>query len=284
MVILNKMSTNYYSSVDHPHPFYSPSPVPQTEQIPTWPRYAPSPIPFIQSPLPMSEKSSSPKIVSIQHNHAVQTDPTPFPHPLILAKSVREHFPQPEQFLKVFHSTLDSLYMSSPNQPKRTSPDVFREVPIKNSTPALPWPKAAFTENRSPSLEDSILLQQLLNDRELEMPILVYCQAGSLLLTLYRAYQANWRLKNIRASEQTIFEQEADLVNTCYWLGMFQFLQELHHLPIWYLKSNESFCLTCYHVRHYQSHWPNLYQSFLAPLKSWDKGVSRVNGNNWRNS
>ena len=127
MVILNKMSTNYYSSVDHPHPFYSPSPVPQTKQIPTSPGYTPSPIPFVQSPLPMSEKSSSPEIISIQHNHTVQTDPISFPHPITLAKLIKEHFPELKQFLKVFHSTLDSLYIFPPIQPKKISPDMFRE-------------------------------------------------------------------------------------------------------------------------------------------------------------
>ena len=185
MVILNKMSTNYYSSVDHPHPFYSPSPIPQTEQIPTSPRYAPSPIPFVQSPLPMSKKSLSPEIIAIQHNHAVQTDPLPFPHPITLAKLVKEHFPQPRQFLNVFYSTLDSLYLSPPNRPKRATPNMFKESPIEHSTPALPQPKAAFSENKNPSLKETILLQQLLNDWELEIPILVYCQAGSPLFTLY---------------------------------------------------------------------------------------------------
>ena len=127
MVTLNKMSTNYYySSVDQP------------QQTPTSPRYLPSPIPFIQSPLPMSKKSSSPRIVTIQHNHAVQTDPYPFPHPITLAKLVKEHYPQPEHFLNVFHSTLDSLYIHPPNCPSRPSPDIFREVLIEHSTPALP--------------------------------------------------------------------------------------------------------------------------------------------------
>ena len=52
-----------------------------------------------------------------------------------------------------------------------------------------------------------------------------------------------------------------DLLNTCYRLGMFQFLQELHHLPTRYLKSDEAFCLTCYHVGHYQTHCQH-YQCF----------------------
>ena len=108
------------------------------------------------------------------------------------------------------------LYSPPLNQPRRPSPDVFREVLIEHSTPALPQPKAAYSENKNPSLKDTILLRQLLNDQELEVPILVHCQVGSPLFTLYRAYQANRRLKNIRAFEQNVFEQEIDLVNTCY--------------------------------------------------------------------
>ena len=150
----NKMYTNYYSGVDQPQP----------ELVPNSPRYLPSPIPFTQSPLLMSEKSSSPEIVAIQHNHAVQTDPHPFPHPIALAKLVKEHYSQPEHFLNIFHSTLDSLYSPPPHQHKRPSPDVFREVPTEHSTPILPRPKAAYSENKNPSLEDTILLQQLLND------------------------------------------------------------------------------------------------------------------------
>ena len=96
----NNMSTNYYSSVKQPQP----------ELVPNSPRYLPSPIPFIQSPLPMSKKSSSPEIVAIQHNHAVQTNPYPFPHPIALAKLVKKHYPQHEHFLNIFHTTLDSLY------------------------------------------------------------------------------------------------------------------------------------------------------------------------------
>ena len=128
MVILNKMTTNYYSSVDQPQP----------ELVPTSPRYLPSPIPFVQSPLPISEKSSSSEIVAIQHNHAIQTDPYPFPHPITLAKLVKEHYPQPEHFLNVFHSTLDLLYVSPPRRPRRPSPDVFKEILIEHSSPALP--------------------------------------------------------------------------------------------------------------------------------------------------
>ena len=87
---------------------------------------------------------------------------------------------------------------------------------IEHAAPALPRPAVAFSENKNPSLEDTILLRQLLNNWELEIPILIYCQAGSLLFTLYQAYQANQRLKNIRAFEQNTFKQEIDLLNTCY--------------------------------------------------------------------
>ena len=119
MVTPNKMSTDFYSSVDHPHPFYSPSSPP--EPIPTSPRYTPSLIPFCQSPLPISKKSSSPEIIAM--SQAVQTkttmhpqmDPYSFPQPVALAKLVKEHYPQPKHFLNVFHATLDSLYSPPPN-------------------------------------------------------------------------------------------------------------------------------------------------------------------------
>ena len=178
-----------------------------------------------------------------------------------MAKLVKEHYLNPEQFLNTFYSTLDSLYSPPPHHPKRSTLDVFKTTIKEHSTPALPRPSTAFFENKNPSLEDTILLRQLLNDRELEILILIYCQAGSPLFTLYRAYQANQQLKNIRAFEQNIFEQETDLLNTCYQLGMFQFLQELHHLPTRYLKSVKEFCLTCYHVGHYQTHCQH-YQCF----------------------
>ena len=185
----------------------------------------------------MSTQSSAPEIVAL--SQGVQTDYVTippmdsysFPQPATLAKLVKEHYPNPEQFLNIFHTTLDSLYTPPPRRPRRPSPDVFKTMVIEHSTLALPPPSAAFSANKNPSLEETILFRQLLNDWELEIPILIYCQAGSPLFTLYRAYQANRRLKNIRAFKQNIFEQETDLLNTCYRLGMFQFLQELQHLP-----------------------------------------------------
>ena len=120
MATRNNMSTDFYSSIDHPHPFYSPSPEPR----PTSPRYAPSPIPFCESPLPMSEKSSLPEPIAM--SQGVQTDyvmitptnPYSFPQPATLAKLVKEHYPNPEQFLNVFHSTLKSLYSPPPHHHK----------------------------------------------------------------------------------------------------------------------------------------------------------------------
>ena len=69
-VTRNKMSTDFYSSIDHPHHFYSPSPPPKPK--PMSPRYAPSPIPFCESPLPMSTQSFVPEITAI--SQGVQTD------------------------------------------------------------------------------------------------------------------------------------------------------------------------------------------------------------------
>ena len=282
------MSTPYNSSVDHPHPsaIWTPEPSPPP---PTSPRYQPSPIPQCQSPSPISnyhspksEKSSSPEAISHQKDQETQTylryTPPPYPNPVTIATQVKEHYPNPETFLNlnVFHHTLDSLYTDPPLRPSRPTPDVFREKSPIPSAPAIPRPKTAFTKGTNPSLEDTLLLRQLLNDKQLEIPVLTYCQPGSPLLTLYRAYQANRRLKNIRTTDSIIYEQETDLVNTVHRLEGFSFLQELYHLPLRYATSAEPFCLSCYHTGHYQEncihyqcvcclHWQPGHKALACP-------------------
>ena len=120
------MSTPYNSSVDHPHPsaIWTPEPSPP----PTSPRYQPSPIPQCRSPSPLSnyqspksERSSSPEVISHQKDQETQTylryTPPPYPNPVTVATQVKEHYPNPETFLKVFHHTLDSLYTNPPHHP-----------------------------------------------------------------------------------------------------------------------------------------------------------------------
>ena len=261
-----RMSTPYNSSIDHPLIVETPKPSPP----PTSPRYQPSPIPCNLSP--KLEKSSSPEIVSHQKDQETQTylefTPPPYPHPITIATQVKEHYPNPKPFLKVFHHTLDSLYSETPHCPRPT-PDVFRETSPLPSAPVIPRPKAAFSEGPNPSLEDTLLLHHLLNNKELEIPILTYCQPGSPLLTIYHAHQANHCLKNIRATDSLIYKQETDLINTIHRLGRFSFLQELYHLPLRYVSSRESFCLSCYHVGHYQE---NCIHYQCASCLHWQPG------------
>ena len=108
-----------------------------------------------------------------------------FPHPHIITKQVKKHWPNPKDFLRVFNHTLDGLNTKPPHHPQRPTPNIFREKSPIPSTPAIPRPKAASTRETSPSPEDTLLLQQLLNDRELEIPILTYCQPGSPLITIF---------------------------------------------------------------------------------------------------
>ena len=165
------MSTPYNSSMDHPHPsaIYTPEP----SLPPTSPQYQPSPTPHCQSPLPMSEKSSSPEVISHQKDQETQTylkyTPPPYPHPITITTHVKEHYLNPEQFLKVFHNALDSLYTNPPHCPSQPTPDVFREKSPIPSAPTIPRPKTTFTKGTNPSLEDT-LLRQLLNNKELEIP------------------------------------------------------------------------------------------------------------------
>ena len=211
------------------------------------------------------EKPSYPEIILIQQSQGIQTDlpntPPWYPHPITITTQVQEHFSNPKDFLGVFHHSLKTLYATIPHHPQRPTLDVFKENPPRLSAPAIPRPKGVFTQGSNLSLEDSLLLCQLLNDQELDIPILTYCQPGSPLLTLYWAYQANWQLKNIQASDHIIHEQEINLVNAFYCLKGFQFLQELHYLPTQYFSSKEAFCITCYHKGHYQQHYVH-YQCF----------------------
>ena len=76
------MSTPYNSSVSHPHP--SAIYTPEHSLPPISSRYQPSPIRCCQSPLPMSKKPSSPKVISHQKDKETQTylnyTPPPYPH------------------------------------------------------------------------------------------------------------------------------------------------------------------------------------------------------------
>lgn len=193
-----------------------------------------------------------------------------------MATQVKEHYPNPKVFLKVFHHTLDSFYTDPPHCPSKPIPDIFREKSPIPSAPAIPRPKTTFTKGTNPSPEDTLLLCQLLNDKGLEIPVLTYCQPSSPLLTLYQAYQVNHWLKNLRTTDYIIYKQETDLVNTFHHLDGFSFLQELYHLPLHYATSRESFCLSCYHVGHYQQdcvhykcvsclHWQPGHKALTCP-------------------
>ena len=170
------MSSTYYSNVDHPHP-YDPNWIPgqntlspaRSHSLPSSPPlsspkspltllYCPSLIPQCQSLQPLSQKSSFPKIIAV--TQGTQTNfpyvPPNYPHPTIVAKQVKEHYPDPNEFLRVFNHTLDTLYTTSPYQPHHPTPDVFRENPLYHwhwllPDPDMPSPREATHHWRIPS-------------------------------------------------------------------------------------------------------------------------------------
>lgn len=179
--------------------------------------------------------------------------------------------------------TAISQYWTVPTTNKPTTyPWYLQGKSPQPSTPAIPRPKHAFTQEGNSSLEDTLLLCHLLNDRNLEVPILTYCQLGSSFLTLYLIYQANRRLEGIQASNTIQWEQEVDLINAFHSLGGFQFLQELHHLPTHYYHPLDTICLTCYHKGHYQQqcvhyqcvsclHWQPTHKALNCPCNYQSK-------------
>ena len=93
------MSIPYNSSVDHPHkdPIYTPEPSNSLPPSPKPPQH------FIVSSIthsllsitPMLKNLSSTEVVLLQQSQATQTDYVPpyYPHPVVIAKQVKEHYP-----------------------------------------------------------------------------------------------------------------------------------------------------------------------------------------------